>query len=161
MINTFGDTAKYGVALSVNPEGEKYRKSRRRAGIFWAPRRVNKKAFLLFEVTLTIAVLSFGLVFVVRSISASMKAARTASLYNEAINLAYEKMFDLELESQIQGLKPAFSEGVFSRNQHFNWKYSIEQFDGSSLGRLVLNISWKEGKREGGFDVATYVRIKE
>ena len=122
---------------------------------------INKKAFFLFEVALTIAVLSLGLVFVIRSISTSMKAARTTSLYNEAINLAYEKMFALELESQIKGLDIASSEGVFSENQNFNWKYSIEQVDDSNLGRLVLNISWKEGRREGGLDVATYVRIKE
>lgn len=122
---------------------------------------INKKAFLLFEVTLTIAVLSLGLVFVIRSISTSMKVARAASLYNEAINLAYEKMFDLELESQINGLEPTSSVGVFSQNQHFKWKYSIEQLKDSNLGQLALKISWKEGRREGGIDVATFVRIKE
>ena len=122
---------------------------------------INKKAFLLFEVALTIAVISLGLVFVIRSISTSLKAARSASLYHEAINLAYEKMVDLELESQNQGLDAASSEGAFPQSQNFSWKYSIEQIDDSSLGRLVLNISGREGRREGGLDVATYVRIKE
>ena len=122
---------------------------------------INKKAFLLFEVALTIAVISLGLVFVIRSISTSLKAARSASLYHEAINLAYEKMFDLELESQAQGLDAASSEGIFSQNQNFSWKYSIKQIGDGSLGKLILDISWKEGRREGGLDVVTFVRIKE
>lgn len=122
---------------------------------------VNKRAFLLFEVTLTIAVLSLGLVFVIRSISTSLQAARAASLYNEAINLAYEKLYNLELESQIGGLEPTSSEGVFTQNHNLKWEYSIEQFKDSNLGQLALTISWKEGRREGGIDVATYVRIKE
>lgn len=121
----------------------------------------NKKAFLLFEVVLTIAVLSLGLVFVVRSISQSMKVARATFNYNRAINLAYERMFELELESQTDGVEPVSKEGVDSKNRLFNWRCSIKQLDDINLGLVLMDISWKEAKREGGFPVSTYVKIKD
>lgn len=121
----------------------------------------SKKAFLLFEVTLTIAILSLGLVFVVRSISMSMKVARAAFNYSQAVNLAYEKMFDLELASQTDGLGISSDEGVFPDSDNFSWKYSMEPLEDENLGIVVLDISWKEGWRTGGFDVVTYIKTEE
>jgi hypothetical protein len=121
----------------------------------------SKKAFLLFEVTLTIAILSLGLVFVVRSISMSMKVARAAFNYSQAVNLAYEKMFDLELASQTDGLGLSSDEGIFADSDNFSWKYFMEPLDNENLGIVVLDISWKEGGRTGGFDVVTYIKTEE
>jgi len=121
----------------------------------------NKKSFLLFEVVLTIAILSLGLVFVVRSISLSMKVARAAFDYSQAVNLAYEKMFDLELKSQIDNLGFGSDEGVFLDSDNFSWKYSIEPLEDETLGIVVLDISWKEGARTGGFEVATYIKAED
>lgn len=128
-----------------------------------------RRAFLLFEVTLTIAILSLGLVFVVRSLGMSMKVARSSFNYSQAINLADEKMFDLELEAQpyvqlnepTYGLEPTSGEGSFVDNERFNWEYSAEQLSDVNLGKVVLGISWQEGKRESGFNLVTYLKIKE
>ncbi len=122
---------------------------------------MNKKAFLLFEVTLTIAILSLGLVFVIRSISMSMRIAKATSSYSQAIGFAYEKIFDLELDSQFDGLEAMSGEGSFSENEQFSWEYLVEQLSDDNLGELTLDISWKEGKRESSFDIVTYVRTKE
>lgn len=119
----------------------------------------NKKAFLLFEVTLTIAILSLGLVFVIRSISMSMRVAKTSFNYSQAISLAYEKLF--ELESQEAGLETISNKGIFEDNEGFSWQYSVEDLDFENLGELILDISWQEAKREGGFDIVTYVKTQE
>jgi len=121
----------------------------------------SKKSFLLFEVTLTIAILSLGLVFVIRSISMSMRVAKASFNYSQAINLAYEKGFELELESQIIGLEDTSGEGAFITNEGFNWEYRVEELSDENLGRLILDISWEEGKREGRFDIATYIKTRE
>lgn len=123
---------------------------------------MNKKAFLLFEVTLTVAILSLGLVFVIRSLSTSVRAAKASFNYTKAINLAYEKAFDLELESSdIDGIQSLSDEGNFLDNENFNWQYNVEDLAYERLGKLTLDISWKEGKRETGFDIVTYVKTKE
>ncbi|MFC1646230.1 hypothetical protein ACFL2Y_03525 [Candidatus Omnitrophota bacterium] len=127
-----------------------------------------RNAFLLLEVTLTIAILSIGLVFVIRSLGMSMKVARSSFNYAQAINLADEKMFDLELEAQpylqleepTHGLESTSGEGSFVDNERFNWKYSAKQLSDVNLGKVVLDIYWQEGKREGGFDLVTYIKIK-
>ena len=119
-------------------------------------------AFLLFEVTLAIAILSLGLVFVVRSISVSMRVARQAFNYSNAIGLLSNKEFEVELESELGGVEKLNDEGKFRDDQRFSWKYSIEKLSGDSqVGELALDVSWKEGKREGGFGIVSYVRIKE
>jgi hypothetical protein len=121
---------------------------------------MNKKAFLLFDVTLAIAMLSLGLVFVIRSISMSMKVAKASLNYSQAIGLAYEKAFDIELESQLDGLEIAPAEGAFPGDERFNWEYSVEKLE-EDLGKLILGISWQEAKRESGFEVTTYVKTRE
>lgn len=119
------------------------------------------RAFLLFEVTLTIAILSLGLVFIIRSIGASMKVAKASYNYNKAMNLAYEKLIYLELNSQAEGIELSSDQGVFLSDENFNWKYVIEQLSDENLGKLVLDVSWKEGRRGGGFNLVTYIKIKD
>ncbi|MDD5617725.1 MAG: hypothetical protein PHG69_01390, partial [Candidatus Omnitrophica bacterium] len=87
------------------------------------------KAFLLLEAVLAISVLSLGLVFVVRSIDLCMKTARTSFNYSQATNLAYEKMFELELVSQEDGIERYSSEGKFSDNRNFDWEYKVEDLE--------------------------------
>jgi len=121
----------------------------------------NKKAFLLFEATLTIAILSLGLVFVVRSIGSSVKVARSNSNYISALNLAYHKLFELELASGIEGIESTQDEGNFESNDRFNWKYQTEGYEGAKLAKVKLAMSWKEAKRDAGFDINTYLNTKE
>lgn len=121
----------------------------------------NRKAFLLFEVVLTIAILSIGLVFVVRSVSMCMKVANESLKYSQAINLAHQKMFELELDSQPVGLETLSGSGSFSDNEDFAWEYSVDKFDGENYGKLTLNISWKSNKRENNLSLETYVKTKE
>jgi len=119
------------------------------------------RAFLLFEVTLTIAILSLGLVFIVRSISASMKVAKASFNYNKAMNLAYDKLIDLELQSQVEGLETFSDQGSFLSDENFKWKYTVEHLSDENLGKLILDVYWKEGRREGGFNIVTYIKTKD
>ena len=118
---------------------------------------MNKRAFLLFEVTLTVAILSIGLVFIVRSISTSMRVAQASVNYSKAISLANTKVCDLELSSHIGTLDSIEGSGVFSEDEDFSWEYTTEEISDYNLSLLTLEVSWKEGKREGAFDIVTYI----
>jgi len=121
----------------------------------------NNRAFLLFEVIMTVIILSIGLVFVVRSIGMCMRVAKDSFNYSQAMNFAYQKAFDLELDSQSDGLETLSGSGVFSGNENFNWEYNVEKFNEQNLGKVTLDISWKDNKRENNFSLETYVKTKE
>lgn len=124
----------------------------------------NNKAIFLVEVTLTVAILSIGLVFIIRSINSSMRVAGATSNYSQAIDFAYKKAFELELSSALQNLNSTFDlekEGTFPNNNNFSWKYLIEEVKNYNLKKVIIDIIWKQGKREGSLDVVTYVSAKE
>jgi type II secretory pathway pseudopilin PulG len=123
----------------------------------------SKKAFFLFEVTLTVAILSIGLVFVIRSINMSMRVAKVSSNYSQAMNLASSKMMELDLFSSTGWNLSSYLEeekGNFGNNENFSWEYLIEDLDEYNLSKVTLDIIWKEGKREGSFDIITYTNKK-
>ncbi|MDD5005123.1 MAG: hypothetical protein PHS93_01290 [Candidatus Omnitrophica bacterium] len=122
---------------------------------------MDKKAFLLFEATLAIAILSLGLVFLIRSINMSMRVARTYLNYSQAINLAHEKMFEFELKSQADGFKDTSGSGTFTDSPSFSWDYIVSDLPDKNIGRLVLDIAWQERNIKNGFNLATYIKTKE
>lgn len=124
--------------------------------------RKKRNAFLLFEVTLTIAILSLGLVFVVRAINMSMRAAQQSFNYNKAIGLLSKKVFEIELESELGGVEKSSDEGKFSEDERFGWKYSIKDLsEEDNLGEIDLEVSWRDGSKQGTIGVVSYTRMKE
>jgi competence protein ComGC len=122
---------------------------------------MNKKSFLLLEVILTVAILSVGLVFVIRAMATCMQVQKSTFYYRRAMDLAYGKLFELELISQNSGLSPVGSAGKFDNNEGFTWKYSVEKIEGKNLSRVVLETSWQDKHRIKSFSAGTYVRTRE
>ncbi len=89
-----------------------------------------------------------------------MKVAKASFYYNQAVNLAYEKLFELEVW-QREGLESGSLEGEFSDNKEFNWKETIEKLEDKNLGKLFLEIKWIEKMKNKGFCLETYVRTKD
>ena len=120
----------------------------------------NSRAFLLLEVVLTITILSVGLVFVIRAISTSMKAVKAAFDYNQAIHLIYNKAFELETDPSFRELSSSFKkeEGTFEDNEDFRWKCLFEKIPDYNLSKVTLTVTWKEGRREGVLDMATFLQ---
>ena len=125
------------------------------------PKIWDKKAYLLFEVIISISILSIGLVFVIRSINRSMYAAQAAIDYREAFGMLSEKEFDIQLESEFSGLEIKSEEGLFENNRSYRWVYSVVGIEPLPLGKLSLDIYWDKARRKGSLGIESYVRVKQ
>jgi len=127
-------------------------------------KRVSKKAFLLFEVAITIAILSIGLVLIVRALNMSLRVAYASFDYHTAIQCASEKLFDTMMNVQLTGVEATSESGKYTQNKNYTWHSHVEELSEEgigNLGKLALAITWKQGSREGSLDIETYIPITE
>ena len=111
---------------------------------------------------LTVVILSIGLVFVIRSITTSLGVAKQASNYSRAIHFVDEKASELELTPEHQALGPdehREENGIFESDNNFRWKYALEKSGEYNIMSLMVDVSWKEGRREGSVGITTYLGI--
>jgi len=119
----------------------------------------NKRGFLLYDVLLALAILSIGLVTVLRSFSTSLQAVRTSRDYFKATLLLEDKLWEMERENS---LPPGISRSSFPSSK-FSWKVetsAIEEEEDMSLSAVKVTISWKEGKGEKDIELTTWM-VKE
>ncbi len=119
----------------------------------------NKRGFLLYEVLLALAILSIGLVIVLRSFSTSLRAVRTSQNYFKATLLLEEKLWEVE---KANSLPPGISQGSFPGSK-FNWEVEtspIEEEGDVGLNAVKVTLSWRQGKRKGDIGLTTWM-VKE
>ena len=125
--------------------------------------RRNKKGILLFEVMLTVIILSVGLTLILRSFSTSLNAAKSAQHYTTATLLIEDKMWELENEGAIDA--DLNEEGQFPEpHQGFNWQLETKdkpiQGQTGKLNEVRLTVFFQEGKRKGSTFITTYLPNK-
>lgn len=121
--------------------------------------RTTKRGFLLIEVLITVAMLAFSLVYISRAFTNCLRAMSQIANYTTAINLAEEKIFQLQSES---GLETALAEeGVFTDQPDFNFKWAAKKLEDLELNELHLQVNWKEGRRSGSFEISTYLPVSK
>ena len=114
-----------------------------------------KKGFLLIEVLITVAILAFSLLYISSAFTNCLRAMSQIANYTVAINLAEEKIFQLQSEP---GQERALNEeGIFSDEPNFNFKLEARKLEDLDLSELYLRANWKEGRRTGSFDITTYL----
>ena len=99
----------------------------------------------------------------IRSSTTSLSVAKQALNYSKAIHFVYEKANELELISDyvMFGSDERVEEnGVFESDTDFHWNYIVEKFEEYNLNSIVVDVSWEDGKREGGVGIATYLSIQ-
>ena len=119
----------------------------------------SRKAYLLFEVIVTISIVSIGLVSVVRALSLSMNVVQATTNYRRAIGLVSEKYFDIEMSSYLLGLGQSPGEGSFENDEGYFWSYSIEPLGEFGLGHVNLDVSWDRGRQKGSLNIESYVNL--
>lgn len=123
----------------------------------------NKRGLLLFEVMLTLIILSVGLTLILRSFSTSLNASKIAQNYTTAALLIEHKMWELENAGSIA--TDLSQEGQFPEpHQKFNWRLETKdkpvQDQAGKLNEVELSVWWQEGKRKGRTFVTTYLENK-
>lgn len=134
----------------------------------------NKKGFLLFEVMVTVAILSLGLTLILRSFTTSLSAARTSQNYMLACLLLEEKMWELEEEAEsTKKITTEPSRGEFAASnekdkwkERFSWEIVCEDLqdeegEETSLDKATVNVAWKEGGRKREVHLTTYLVNEE
>jgi len=121
------------------------------------------RGLLLFEVAVAIAIISVGLVFILRSFSTTLNALKTATKYYQGVLLLEAKAWDLKIAS----LRQANQEGNFLQEgnfgdpyKDFHWAIHKEPIEDTKLNQVDLSVSWPQNKGRNSVSITTYVQQK-
>ena len=107
-----------------------------------------EKGFLLFEVMITVVVLSLGLVTVIRSFISCLNGTKAIVNYTDAGFYLERKMWDIE-----NGL-----EDVSGKDGKYEWELGRKIIEDTDLSEAVLSVSWKQDKIKKNLTLATYLK---
>lgn len=114
------------------------------------------KGFLLVEVLVAISILAFGLVYISRALTNCLNVMEQISYYTRALNLAEERFFDYQMQRNT--LKD--ESGNFPDEKNFKYALETSGLGDLDLKEIDIQVSWKEGRRAGNFQIAGYLPIK-
>lgn len=115
--------------------------------------RLPKKdnGFILFEVILSLSILSLGLILILGSFEMGLKAVRVSEASTQATFLLNQKITEIEVNpSQFYIEK---SEGIFEEAPKFTWKAEIKEVSEMNLKEVKIAVEWQEGT----VDLVTYL----
>ncbi|NUP99525.1 MAG: prepilin-type N-terminal cleavage/methylation domain-containing protein [Armatimonadetes bacterium] len=114
---------------------------------------MNSRGFTLLEVVVAIALLAIGLFGVMRALSQGMAVQRDAEARTTGIELAEQKLAELQLDPE---LSAGQDEGDFGDlYPSYRWTSDIAETDQEGLYRLRVVVSWPSGVNEHSVDVET------
>lgn len=124
-----------------------------------------QNAFTLIELLISVVILGFGLVLIIRSFTSSISGLNASQNYLEAMKLAKEKLIEKELLAyEDDGL---FEFGAQSGSQHlgsreFEWLTSVNELDGEDevakrLVEVCIRLDWKEANIDKHATLAAYL----
>jgi prepilin-type N-terminal cleavage/methylation domain-containing protein len=109
----------------------------------------NRKGFTFFEVMVTVAILSVGLVFVYKSLLVCVGAYVSYTNRLTVSTWMDEKVWETQqrLLEAPERVKPGSAGKVMLRNRKVSWRMSVSPVRAPRLFRLDLTCLWKEGRR--------------
>jgi general secretion pathway protein I len=111
----------------------------------------NDKGYLLLEVIVAVAILSLGLVMLLRCFAAPLRAVRMSESHLTATLLLEEKTEELQTACM---LRSKAESGTFpGYSGEFKWKIETSPYrdnsqDSDKLSELRVTVSWREGETE-------------
>lgn len=123
-----------------------------------------KQGALLIEVLLTIAVMTGGLVLIIQSFVASLRASVYTSDYSLAILLTQNKMTEL---LQLGSVKDSLHEEGSYPEPYEKFQYDLktkninEDSETGFYNQVDFLVSWRSGKREHKILVTTFLPNRE
>ena len=124
----------------------------------WLSHRKNNAGFLLLEVILSVLIIGFVLMLVVRSYSVSLKACQVAGGLSRACGLLEDKIFDLDIKGFSGGIKEENDSGIFEGDPGYAYNISVNPIgDTKKINKVDLQATWKRHT----ISVWTYLKFKE
>ena len=119
--------------------------------------KFRSQAFSLIELLIATAILSIGLIVVLRAISFSARATGISLDMSKAIFLADDKMQELEFKKKGK-LNVKEIEEDQGKEGKFNYKYIIKPEQDLNLSAVEFEVSWKRANDSRSITVNTYLR---
>ncbi len=109
----------------------------------------------MFEVLISMVILSVALVFITRSLLSSLKAVRTSSSMFRAGLMLEERLWEYEAAG---GIPVGKNEGEFEgTGREFMWAEESVKVDELPINDVKLVVRWKEGNLTRHISVETYL----
>ncbi|MBL7068661.1 MAG: type II secretion system protein [Candidatus Omnitrophica bacterium] len=123
-------------------------------------RKRNKRlGFLLLEVLVSVTMISVGLIYVVRSFSASTRAITTSAKFLNSVSMLEEKLWELEAKGAIERGR---YRGSITTDDEYSWEAEVEGLENAPINSLKLKVGWKgPQKRRQGISIETYLWNEE
>jgi len=117
------------------------------------------KGFTFIEILVTVAIVSTAIIFLLRSFTASLGAARFSQHITLACYLSEARLLDIERAFSDGAAYPASGTETL-QNERFNWNYRIRETDNPNLKELQFSVGWQENLREKEYvmDFMTYLK---
>ncbi len=119
-------------------------------------KRRNKKGFLLLEVLVSVALLSFGLVLIMNTFTRSLRSFELSDNYFRANLLLSKKLFEIENYPE-EFLEEGQSDGSFEDfGGKFSWWLEVKKIEEEKLNEVKLKVLWLQNRKEEALTIATY-----
>ena len=115
------------------------------------------RAFSLLELVVSIAILSVGIMAVLRALSFSARMSGLSCDIISAVFLTEDKLQELEFKEN-QELIDKQPTNVKDGSSKFDWAYTLVFEPKFNLYKLRFNVSWQAAIRKEELDFNTYLR---
>jgi len=117
----------------------------------------NNRGFLLFEVMVSIVIVTAGILFIAHSYSSSTDSIKRSTDAFRASLLLQNRMWPLEQSGTVrEGL---FS-GDFPEDKNFSWQINAEYMADSDLNYLRLEVFQEKEPEKTKYSIETYLMRK-
>ncbi|MFC1624077.1 hypothetical protein ACFL28_01980 [Candidatus Omnitrophota bacterium] len=118
---------------------------------------MNNKAFLLFEVMVSIVVITIGFFFIVNSyVSSKNSLQRSTELFKTTL-LLESKMWEIEQKGELEeGIKS----GDFRWDERYAWQIETARMEEAELNLVRLSVFQKKDPRLTEYSIVTCLKDK-
>lgn len=123
----------------------------------------NRRGFTLFEIIVTVVILSVGIVGIYEALIVSLNAYGYYSNSLVVQSWMDTKMWEVEdeLARSEGGISQGDSGKFLSGSKEVSWRVMVRPVIEGSLYELILRCSWKEGRRNVNASRVSYAAIQE
>jgi prepilin-type N-terminal cleavage/methylation domain-containing protein len=124
---------------------------------------MNKKAFTLIEIIMAMAIMTIGIIAVVRILPLGLRASKSAEMMSRGAFLAQEKMEELKLAGVAGVTAPEPVIPLEGEEKGYIWATEVSEVplegvtSSENIRRLTLTVSWQEKGKTRSQDFITYI----
>ncbi|MBL7156752.1 MAG: hypothetical protein ISS92_01175 [Candidatus Omnitrophica bacterium] len=119
--------------------------------------KIKNKGFLLFEVVISIVIITAGVLFVMRAFSSAKESIERSTEVFKVSLLLEQKMWGFEEKGKIEEGRES---GDFEEDEGYSWKLASERLEDSDLNLVRLEAFQKEQPEITKYFITTYLKNK-